>query len=262
MDDLSSAATWEANYRFQADPDGALQVLAADEVLNRNAGGTLGGFGTYAGLRENIAAVLAANANALSNTQSPDLAFLTNPTSAIQASQNILSGQSAEVQALLDQYSNPATREEATQVIEVGLTPLIQSSLGAPPSVSALKWIAQTDQQFATTISQPDDQFDQWLSQVKASAGGLSIVQPAVATIQDQRNYLQTFETQDAMLSAGMTLLQGNSIQTGQSVVDPVTGQSFFVTQLPQGFQLSTTPSSPGAGSIMPNNRITLTFGQ
>ena len=55
-------------------------------------------------------------------------------------------------------------------------------------------------------------------------------------------------------LTAGIALEQGNQSQF-QSILDPVSGQPFAVTQTSNGFQLSSPVESPAGGPV------TLTFG-
>lgn len=254
MQYLSQVAQWEANYGFQTDPAEALQDLAAAEALDRNAAGALGGFRLYSDLRAPSIEIIAQNVNALSDGQISDLDFITDPAAVIQASQNIINAQAASMQAVLDQFSDPATRSQAIQVIQNVLIPYMDLSTDVSAAVPQLEQIAQLDQQFANTFPEPESQFLQWVSQAQADAASTPLPAFVLPTIEDQRLILQKSEIEDAMLTAGIALQQGNQSQF-QASLDPVTGQPFTVTQTPNGFQLSSSLKFPDGGPV------SLTFG-
>jgi hypothetical protein len=253
MQYLSQVAQWAANYEFQADPADALQDLAAAEALDRNAAGALGGFRLYSDLRAPSLQIIAQNVDALPAGQISNLDFITNPAAIIQASQNIINAQAASMQSVLDQFADPATRSQATQVIQDVLIPYMDLSTNVSGAIPLIQRIAQTDQQFANTFSEPEDQFVQWVSQVQSDAASPPLPAFVLPTIEDQRTILESSEIQAAMVTAGIALQQGSQSQF-QSILDPVTGQPFTVTQTPNGFQLSSSIK-------FADGPVTLTFG-
>jgi len=170
MQYLSQVAQWEANYEFQTDPAEALQDLAAAEALDRNAAGALGGFRLYSDLRAPSIQIIAQNADALPDGQISDLDFITNPAAVIQASENIINAQAASMQSVLDQFADPATRSQATQVIQNVLIPYMDLSTDVSVAIPQIQGIAQIDQQFANTFPEPEAQFLQWVSRAQADA--------------------------------------------------------------------------------------------
>jgi hypothetical protein len=253
MEGLTEVATWDANYRFQSDPTTALGDLAAAEALNRDAGGTFAGFGTYTFMRTHILQVVAENANALDGAQSADLDYLTDTAGMIGASQEIFTAQAGMLQDLLDQYASSDTNAHAADIIKTDMLGFMNPVKDVPGAVPVMQWLIQIDQQLPDTIAAPDAIFRQWYTQTKASAAAIPIATTAMWTIQNQRETILANESQDVMIQAGIALLQGNQSQF-QTILDPATNQPFVIHQLPQGFEL-TSPLNKY------NNPVSLTFG-
>jgi hypothetical protein len=226
---FTQAAQWEAGYQFQSDPAGALQNLADAEALDRSSSGVMYGFANYSALHADTLSLIAQNAQALStleSAQDPALLYITDPQAIVQTSQNILVSQAAQLQSVLNQYANPATRAQAEQFItdELGSSYYSGSDPGA--AVGAIQFIVQTDQQLADNLTDTGAQFQDWYSQVKANAASIPAIDWAPPIIQHQYQTFEDSEILDAMLAGGIAQQQGNP----QPVIDPVTGQPFTVT--------------------------------
>ena len=232
---LSFLAAWDSNYRFQSDPQGAINDLAAMDALGRNANpsaiGLLLGNSVYsAGIY-----ILAQNAAAIPATQNSYLDEILNPTLIQQNFQRDLNGEAASLQSWFDSYSDPSTRSQAMAVYGTGSHKFMPEDM-----VSGLKWMAQTDQALAVSLSEPDAQYQQWLSQAQAQSASNPYLSAlgALRSIAATRDNTQALLVENTMLSAGIALEQNNQPQF-QSITDPATGHPFTYTQTPTGFQLT-----------------------
>jgi len=244
VNQLGVLAYWEAQYRFQSDPDGAVGDLAARDAL-AGAGVDDGiGMVLQCGGHENAVILIAQNIAGVASAAEPDLAQFTNPAVSAQAFQSGVDGHASMLQAFLNEYANPATRDEAEPFIHALMDSASRKGqpISAGEAVSELQWMESTEQALATTATEPDAQFKPWFSQTRAQAAsmpGLAVVDP-FTTIGAMRSVAQESMAQGQMLAAAIALEQGGQAQF-QSIADPYTGQPFTYTQTPTGFKLTSS---------------------
>jgi hypothetical protein len=239
--DLVSLAFWDAAYRFQSDPDGAVGDIAVAEALGRSSDDSLLGLLLSEHFHSGGIWLLAQNAGSITSAAGPDLAYLISPAEAEQSFQNGMNGDVLGHKALLAEYANPLTQGESDiqkWAVYQSVTP------GA--LVSEFKWMIQTEQALGTTLSEPDAQFQQWWSQKLAEAASMPLAtSQALPALEKSRNQMQTVLAEDAMLEAGMALEQNNQAQF-QSILDPASGKPFTYTQKASGFQLGSALQNAG----------------
>ena len=227
---LASLAAWDSNYRFQTDPAGAVNDLAAMQAMGTSIDQNLEGFLIENGIHGIALNVLAQNAASITTAAGPDLLEITSDAAVQQDFQNGLNGDAAGLQTMLTLLSNPSTRSQAEAFLRAP---------GSPQEItSEVGWLIQNEQQLAAHFSEPYVQFQQWWSQ--------KIVEPASIPfasqiVQAHSNLIAQAEAsiiENRMLSAA-----GAYEQTGQpqalAATDPATGQPFTYTQTPTGFQLT-----------------------
>jgi hypothetical protein len=237
--DLASLAFWESNYRFQSDPDGAVSDLAATDAMGRSGDDSLIGLLVEYGVHFGGMNVLAQNAGAITSSAGPDLADIVNPAAAEQTFQSGLNGEASMLQALLDEYANPATRNQAETYFSQGLKLMNgpNASISPAEAVSEMQWLLQTEQALGGSLQEPDAQFQQWWTQKQAEAASMPLANTGLGSLEDVRTLAEGSVVESAMLAAGMALEQNDQAQF-QSIIDPASGQPFTYTQTATGFQL------------------------
>jgi hypothetical protein len=239
---LMSLADWDAGYRFQSDPDGAVADLAAMVAVGRSEDDNMSGMIQGDGMQMDALNFIARNAGEISTAAGPDLAYIVSPSVVQQGFVSGLNGDAAALQAILDEYANPATQSQA--VSRASLWFGLGESKNAASSPAALmaqvQWTIQMEQAGATALEEPDSQFQQWLSQESAGNTEAPVQSESLQLFAATRHVVQMIMVDDAMLMAGMALERNDQAQF-QSIVDPVSGQPFMYTQTANGFQLSST---------------------
>jgi hypothetical protein len=240
ISDLGQLAYWDSTYRFESDPDGATGDLAAMEALGRSGGNSLW---VDINIQSNAIFLLAKNAGDITSAASSDLAYIISPSATEQSFQNTMNVNASILQALLDEYTNPATQSQAEQTLrefDSGSLP----ALTPVEIVTALTWDIQTQRALASAVTEPEAQFQQWWSQTLA--GGSSVPDANTSGLKNIVSGLQASQVESAMLEAGLALEQNNQAQF-QSINDPSTGRPFIYTQTANGFQLGSPQMSGGA---------------
>jgi hypothetical protein len=235
--DLAVMALWDSAYRFQTDPDGAVGDLAAMDAMGRGGIDSLIGLLEQNSLHQSALPLLAQNAAAITAAAGPDLADIIGPGAAAQAFQTGMNGEASILQALMDQYADPATRSQAESVLGMAFTNGNGPAVTPQQMTSGLEWIKQTEEALAPTLTEPQPQFQQWWTQKlteSASMPGAGVMMPGLL---NARTAAQATLVEDAMLQAGMALEQNDQTQF-ESILDPSTGQPFIYTQTTNGFQL------------------------
>ena len=232
MQGLATLAAWEAGYRFQSDPDGAVSDLAAMEEMGRSGVDSLIGLLVEQGIHSLSVKVLAQNAGLINGAAAPDLADILSAATAEKSFQAGLNNEASAMQALVDAYADPATRSGSYIQRWAGA-----GSISAEELVSKMEWMVQTDQALATRLMEPDAQFQQWWTQKAAEAAAMPLVSVALPALEKVRTQSQALMAQNAMLDAGIALEQNDQTQF-QSINDPASGKPFTYTQTANGFQL------------------------
>jgi hypothetical protein len=255
--DLNQLARWDAIYRFQSDPDGAVDDLAAMEAMNRSENDSLFGLIVQKNMHLGTMSLLAQNAAGITNAAAADLAYITSPATTEQLFQNGMNANAAILQAELDEYANPATRSQAEPLFNNWSNfkngKVVVERINPAEGVSEMEWLEQTEQAFATTLTEPEPQFQQWWTQKLAEAASMPTTSIALRKMALTRPQVEASITENAMLAAGMALEQGDQAQF-QSILDPATGQPFTYTQTATGFQLGS------ASLIGPGKPVSLSF--
>ena len=224
---LGSVALWESDYRFQSDPDGAVSDLAALVAMGRSESDSPLGVMFENNFRTAAIQSIAQNAGGISTNASADLAYIADPDATQQSFQNAMNGEVSALQNVQAQYANQP------------LPPMDGETPPSPAQFAAIvQFMEKTAQALGTNISEPQAQFQQWWSQ---QLGAAANVYEGTNALQSQEGIIareQASMVQNAMLSAGIALEQGNQAQF-QSIVDPSTGQPFTYSQTATGFQLA-----------------------
>ena len=244
---LAVLAAWDSNYRFQSDPDGAVGDVAAMEAMGRTANGNLIGLLVEEGIHGMGITVLAQNAGSITGAAGPDLGYIVNPASAGQSFQDGMDGEAAMLQAELDDYANPATRNESYVQRWV-------SSLSMTPqeAESEMEWTMQMEEELGKTLMEPQAQFQQWWTQKLSEAPSMPLIKISIQAVAGVRTSAQASLAQSAMLEAGLALEQ-NDKAGFQAILDPVSGRPFTYKQPANGFQL--------ASALVRNGKpVTLSF--
>jgi hypothetical protein len=222
---LGIVAQWDASYRFASDPDGAVSDLAAMDAVARSGYDSFIGFIEGNSLHMGAMTLLAQNAGGITAASESDLAYIISTAAAEQSFRDGVNGEAAMLQAMLDEYFNPATRAQA------------EPYLANSKAVSDMQWLERTEQELAGTLQQPETQFQQWLTQKQAEAASKPVAAPVITLLGNVRHIEQMSAVDNAMFAAGMAVEQNNQGQY-QSIADPATGQPFTYTQTANGFQL------------------------
>ena len=235
--DLAFTALWDATYRFQSDPDGAVSDLAAMEAMSRSGVNSLIGLLVEDGVHANGLAVLAQNAASITAVAGPDLADIVNSAVLAQAFQTGMNSEASILQASLDQYADPATRSGSFIQKFAGS---YNDNGGITPqeAASETQWLMQTEQQFGATLTEPDAQFQQWWSQKVAQAAPMPLASMALPNFPAARTATLALMVENAMMNAGLAIEQSDQAQF-QSISDPTSGHPFTYTQTADGFQLT-----------------------
>jgi hypothetical protein len=249
---LEEVDQWEATYRFQSDPDGAVGDLATGEAMLRSEVDGLG----LSGLIPEIGChfvdmkLLARNVAGISNAASPDLDYVANGATTPQLFEGAFSLEAARMQGYVDGSADPAalSRAETAAGLNFG-----DSAAPSPrQAIADLEWIERTEQAMGTAMMEPGPQFQQWWSAKEAEAASMPGTGLTVTLLRAVQGYVQVSIAESAMLSAGMALEEGDQARF-DSIVDPATGQPFTYTQTATGFQL-------GSGVRLGEKTVSLSF--
>lgn len=251
IQNLAALAIWDSNYRFQSDPAGAVGDLAATEALGASGVDSLIGLLVEQSVHTASLNLLAQNAGALAGGATPDLADIIDSAAVQQNFQTGLADDAAVLQAELDEFANPATRNGS--LIQKSMNVRTANGALSPQEViSELQWLVQTEKTLGTTFEEPDAQFQQWWRQMQAQAASMPLANTAIQPLSDIRTRSLMMLAQNAMIEAGLALDENNQTLF-QSIPDPATGQPFTYTRTPTGFQLGSAVQNHG-------KRVSLSF--
>lgn len=110
---LGGLAMWDAAYRFQSDPDGAVGDLAAMEAMARSTVESRLQWQPDAQLHSAAVELIAQYAGSVTNAAAQDLAYVLDPSAMEQAFQTGMSGDDQTTESLWNLYSDPATKSQA-----------------------------------------------------------------------------------------------------------------------------------------------------
>lgn len=253
--ELGSLARWNAAYRFDNDPAGALDDLQAQSMLAHSVG-------NQAMLGTLVAAALDAGAVDLIHDH---LAELT-PELMQQAAQlmrddgrgeeltSALAAEAKALQATAEQMSDPAARRELLDAMAgmAGWTPeMLEAQL--PTLKAQADWMAQAEQQFGSEMLRGSSEFAGWWASIQAQAKDRPFAALTIPALDGMHDRYVSVVVDRAMLTEGMSIMQGGPSMAG-AVLDPSTGRPFTYVQTATGFELH----SPFAYK---NKPIVMTFG-
>jgi len=167
-----------------------------------------------------------------------DMAYIVNSAAIEQTFQNGLNADSANWQALMEANANPDTRGDADSAL--GFNNGRGPAVSPEEAASGLAWVQQTEKALATTLMEPEPQFQQWWNQELAEAASMPAGNAALQALTSVRSRAQALIVEDAMFEAGMALEQNNQTQF-QSIINPSTGRPFTYTQTANGLQVASS---------------------
>ena len=241
--EIGQLAYWEAGYRFQGDPAGAVLDLAAREALGRSVDDSALGFLVNDSFNATALSLIAQNAGRIPPAAYPDLAGLTDTTETVDAFAIAMEGEAAMVQNLVDRFNDPATRSQIMNFFH---------DQNGEKLVGGLSKAKQLDLLLGTTL-QSDAEYEAQYENFKAQNSGNSLLMQSLESLNEIRSRASQELVEKIMVVAGLAMLTNNPQQFA-SAIDPSTGKPFTYTASASGFQLS----SP---TLLPNHKpLSLSF--
>ena len=90
-------------------------------ALGRSGYDSLSGLVEENGMHISAINLMAQNAANITSAAGPDIAYIISPAAAEQSFQNAVNASASSLQAVLDEYANPATRNQALSQVEGNL---------------------------------------------------------------------------------------------------------------------------------------------
>jgi hypothetical protein len=252
INDLAAIAQWDANYLLQSGSDGGLQDLVLAEQVSHSGDPSVMSYLIETAMHTRGLSVIAQNIGMIPAGSDALLASMTQGSNTEADFQQGMNGEAAAIQAIIDEYNDPATRPLLAEFIRANSGSA--GSAGSPSSTEALsqlQWLVQTEQEFANAAQEPASQMQQWLAQKQAEAASMPAASQAVNNFSSAFARVEQEDAYNAMLNAGIALQSGNQT-TFQSILDPITGQPFKVSYTANGFVLTS--------GLQPAGKIRLTF--
>ena len=178
---LGELAMWDASYRFQSDPDGAVGDLAAMEAMVRSTVESRLQWQPEQALHSEAVQLIAQNAGNVTNAAGQDLAYVLDPSAMEQTFQSGMSGDNQTAESLLNLYSDPATKSQAMaqfQAMADNENRFDRAGVTPEQVASEVQWTIQARQSFSSVLMEPDGQFQEWLAGERTQAGAY---EPVVA---------------------------------------------------------------------------------
>ncbi len=250
--DLGRLGLWSAAYRFQTDPQGALDDLAARTKLGRTLPESLVGVLVAGSFDRGAVDLVAQNARALDPASTTKLNEMLRENFYADDFKKAMEGERSGVLAMADDISKKSMGE-TMKLFQMtngpsdwgadaqGLAQL--KAMGYEPAklAQALREVAKMEEQFATMIAAPDPQFNAWWQQVQAGFSTNVLAKMTMPTIVPMRERARETQVQRAMLGAGVAIFQNGPGQLG-AFTDPTTGGLFNYAPTPDGgFELRST---------------------
>jgi hypothetical protein len=238
---LSNMAVWDSEYRFKSDPKAAVSDIAAMEAMDRRLVDSWNAVVIEAGYHMMGLRSLARNANLIRPESETELAFIVSPAAVEESFEKGANADSARIQAQVSAYTNPATRGDMASKMRFYLNWAIASGNSVSPEqvISDLKWTAQTDAVFAATLKDSNTQFHETWSDIQkiAASKATPVARGSFVAMPTIRLFAQEESAMGRMLEAGVALERHDQAKF-QSILDPITGKPFTLTETSNGFQL------------------------
>jgi hypothetical protein len=237
---LAGVAQWDASDRFGSDPAGAVSELSDANALARSDANSDGGFNIDLSIHEKNLQIVAQNFETIAAMGPPNIGDLTDLSWVAQDYHSDVAGSIHLLQNLIDQYNDPARNGEVSKLVENGFS---QASglADTPANMNGIfQWIQNSANQYANNLQDNDSQFQQFLNSIKAAAPSEKLSSNMINSFQEEHNSAEVAEIQNTMLIAAMALANGDQVQL-QSIVDPVTGQPFTITENSGGRVINST---------------------
>jgi len=243
---LSLVADWEADYRFQSDPAGAVGDIAATDSMAHSVELGLPGILAAGDIHMSGLQILADNATAIPIASQQELATILNPAVIRESYQIGMFNEADAINNLLTGEGDPAANANASAILSGNQNPAV-----TPEQIRVAEpWMAQTAQDLATKVDEPTQQFWQWWASNLATAPDPTVVQNS--NLYEARGSAQATMVANLMFQAGLSLGQGDQT-TLTTIIDPFTSQPFIYSSTATGFTLT----SPGRFQGEP---LTFTF--
>jgi hypothetical protein len=243
---LSLVADWEADYRFQSDPAGAVDDIAATDFMAHSVELGLPGILAAGDIHLSGLQVLADNASAIPSAAQQELAGILDPTVIQESYQSGMINEAEAFNNLLADEGDPAAIANAAAILSGD-----QNTSFSPEQIKAAEpWMAQTAQELATKFAEPTQPFWQWWESNVATAPDPQVVQNS--NLYQARGSAQATVVGNLMFQAGLALGQGNQTAL-ETIIDPFTGEPFVYSSTATGYTLT----SPG---MFRGEHLTMTF--
>lgn len=248
---LGMLAAWDASYLFPTDSSGALSDLAAQTQLGHSIGGqAVIGFLVEGSLNAVAIGLIKDNAATLSPDALSQAREMFNTSFAEQDFAQAMALEAELPRSIARALSNPQTREKtldslvgSTEGNDGKMRQEFEAQIQTIPAQA--EWLAQVENDFVQKAQLPNAEFDAWWSQVSEDAKSKPLAAGALPALTSIRNRLRLGQVNQAMLAAGLAVLQSGPAQVA-SQPDPVTGQSFTYVQTAGGFELRSTFQNKG----------------
>jgi hypothetical protein len=152
------------------------------------------------------------------------------------------------MQALLDDYTNPLTRDAAVPSIQQWMNVEDRDGAAITPeeAEAELAWMERTERTLADSIMAPDGKYRQWWALKYSEAAAMPAAANRLRRLQELRGQTRVLMMENVLLAAGMALARHDQARF-LAIVDPDCGRPFTCAPAGNGFQLCSTLMLGGA---------------
>ena len=254
--ELGRLAQWSADYRFPSDPQGALGDLTAQARLGDHLADSVIGWLVQMSLETGANKVLSKNAGWLDEVGALQVQEFLRSSSVEQNVARAFAAESAAVEASAKKLAalTPSERMKLLQADETSEESshedLLQIFRSETLMTAEFQYLRQIEQQMAEAMLRPDAQYQAWWEGVKSALPQHPLAALSLPGLAEMRTRYQQAQVERAMLSVGLTLLQGGPAQRAQ-FRDPVDGAAFAYVEKADGFELQSTFKKNGKPMTM-----------
>lgn len=263
--DLGRLALWSAAYRFQTDPQGALDDLATQRQLGRTLPDNLIGVLVETAMNASATDFLNINARSLDANATAQLSEMLRDNSYPADLARAMQGEIGSVLAQADDMQQKSSDDVMklfaslksggdSANADAQISQLRAMGYDDPSKVAqSLRDAAQLEQQLIPVLGASDAQFNAVFQQVMAQVNSNPFGKMLLPSLDSVHNRILGTQVQNAMLGVGLAIIQNGPGQIG-AFTDPATGNVFTYTPTADGgFQLTSTFQMKG-------KPVTMTF--
>ncbi len=250
--ELGRLARWSADYRFPSDSQGALGDLQMQARLGDHLADTVIGWLVQMSMENGANKVLGRHAGTFDEAEALQAQdFLQSSTvgkNGARAFATEAAGMEAMMKKLMSQ--TPAERVKVLQLMDAPCEEVLQTAIqrmlqDEAALTAEFQYLRQVEQQLGESMQWPEAQYQAWWKGVEGSLPEHPLAAMTLPALAGVRTRVQQGQVEQAMLSAGLTLLQSGPEQLGR-FRDPVTGTTFAYVPKPDGFELQSTFKNRG----------------